>query len=344
MEWLANVSIKWVLVAVGLLLVARTALTHSPRGRLGLAAARELLDAGLIATVVVFLLVRPHFLQAYFIPSESMHPTLVESDRILVNKLIYRFISPRRGEILVFRPPEAAVPDQKDYIKRVVGLPGETLEVQPERVLVDGRTLMRLTSASASETLEETYATGASLGFTYPLHGGGAMVSHGKVIISGGIGPDLEVACFGPRDVVRQADGYVSVNNRVLLAPAFGTIQASSDLEQWGGEPGLQGTVYTVDGTPRLILVRGRELRLDPGHVLINGRRLEEDYVAEPARYALPPVRLAARQYFVMGDNRNRSFDSHVWGPLPQQRIIGRAEILFWPWNRAHFIHLNGNR
>src|SRR4028119_375516 len=103
MEWLATLSVRWILVAAGVLLLARRALLAARKNPLGAATARELLEALLVALVVVFLILRPFVVQAYFIPSESMHPTLRESDRLLVNKLVYRFGPPRRGEIVVFR-------------------------------------------------------------------------------------------------------------------------------------------------------------------------------------------------------------------------------------------------
>src|SRR5438128_2287550 len=114
MEWLANLSVRWVLVAIGLLVATRAALLHGSRAR-ALAAVGEFLESATIAVVVVFLVIRPHFLQAYYIPSESMRPTLKEGDRVLVNKWIYRLTSPRRGEIVVFRPPEDKVPEPRDY-------------------------------------------------------------------------------------------------------------------------------------------------------------------------------------------------------------------------------------
>src|SRR5437868_7092296 len=127
MEWLANISVKWILVGIGLLLVLRLALTCR-RDSTGSPTSCEFIDSTLVAVVVVFLLVRPFLFQAYFIPSESMHPTLLEGDRILVDKFIYRVHPPQRGDIVVFRPPEGRVPELKDYVKRVIGLPGETVE------------------------------------------------------------------------------------------------------------------------------------------------------------------------------------------------------------------------
>jgi len=93
----------------------------------------ELLDSGLIAFILVFIIIRPFVVQAFYIPSESMVPTLLPGDRILVNKFIYRLNPPRRGDIIVFDAPEYALQPgdgRKDYVKRLVGLPGDRILVR----------------------------------------------------------------------------------------------------------------------------------------------------------------------------------------------------------------------
>jgi len=337
MEWLANVSIKWVLVWIGALLLLRALLLRG-RGWSFSGAVREFVEAALVAVVTVFLLVRPFLVQAYFIPSESMHSTLLESDRLLVNKILYRLRPPHRKEIVVFRPPEERVPEMKDYIKRVIGLPGETIEVVPKRLLADGRTLMRITRLTASQGMRENYQTEAEIGFTFPLGMGRVVVSGNTAVLAGGPGDDLRVAVYRPRDAVRVGPHTVTVNGKTLLSTVWGKITTRTDVSQWGGDPELEGRVVYVDAEPRLILVRGEKLTLDPGHVLVDGRRLVEPYVAEDPEYAMPPMEIPEDQYFVMGDNRNRSFDSHAWGPLPRSHILGRADFLFWPPHRFRLI------
>jgi len=93
----------------------------------------ELLDSGLIAFILVFIIIRPFVVQAFFIPSESMVPTLRPGDRILVNKFLYRLNSPQRGDVIVFDAPPQALQDgdgRKDYVKRLVGLPGDRIIVR----------------------------------------------------------------------------------------------------------------------------------------------------------------------------------------------------------------------
>jgi signal peptidase I len=92
----------------------------------------ELLDSGVIAFVLVFVLIRPFVVQAFFIPSRSMVPALLDGDRILVNKFVYRLNSPERGDIIVFNaPPQALQGDtQKDFVKRLIGLPGDAIQIK----------------------------------------------------------------------------------------------------------------------------------------------------------------------------------------------------------------------
>jgi signal peptidase I len=78
--------------------------------------------------VIVALLVKTFLLQAFYIPSGSMIPTLKIKDRVLVNKLSYDLHGVHRGDIVVFKSPEANTGSTKDLIKRVVGLPNETIE------------------------------------------------------------------------------------------------------------------------------------------------------------------------------------------------------------------------
>lgn len=90
----------------------------------------EFVDSGLIAFLLVFCVIRPFVVQAFWIPSGSMEPTLMVGDRILVNKFVLRFREPRRQEIIVFEAPPQASPEPKDFIKRVVALPGDEVEVR----------------------------------------------------------------------------------------------------------------------------------------------------------------------------------------------------------------------
>jgi signal peptidase I len=88
---------------------------------------------------LVAFVVKTFLIQAFFIPSGSMLPTLHEDDRVLVNKLSYDLHDVHRGDLVVFERPEGEAAGQiRDLIKRVVGLPGERIEQRDGDVYIDG--------------------------------------------------------------------------------------------------------------------------------------------------------------------------------------------------------------
>ncbi len=155
--------------------------------------------------LVLALLIRTFVAEPRFIPSDSMVPTLLVGDRLIIEKVSYRFHPPQAGDIVVFDPPpqlqERGYARDQAFIKRIIGLPGQIIEVRDRQVWVD----------------------------QHPL---------------------------------------------------------------------------------------------------------QEPYVAEAPDYQMPPVKVPPGSYFVMGDNRNNSNDSHVWGFLPSDNLIGRACFRFFPLTR----------
>jgi signal peptidase I len=94
-----------------------------------------------IAVLAAFLL-RIFVVQPFSIPSGSMEPTLKPHDRVLVNKLAYDLHPLHRGDVIVFKkPPDDNTPGIKDLIKRVIGLPGETITGKNRQVYIDGKLL-----------------------------------------------------------------------------------------------------------------------------------------------------------------------------------------------------------
>lgn len=70
----------------------------------------------------------------------------------------------------------------------------------------------------------------------------------------------------------------------------------------------------------------------------VNGVMQDEPYTNEHPEYNLAPLTVPPGQVLVLGDNRNKSFDSHVWGFLPERNIIGRAVVKYWPPWRVGFV------
>lgn len=99
--------------------------------------AREFLDPFIIAGVAAWVLIT-FVARTYYIPSGSMLPTLQIHDVLLVDKFEYRFHVPNRGDIVVFPPP---IPTPDDFIKRVIGRPGDHLEVKAGIVTINGQAL-----------------------------------------------------------------------------------------------------------------------------------------------------------------------------------------------------------
>ena len=98
---------------------------------------RELLESILIAGVLAFFVIT-FVVQSFVVEGPSMEPSFYHGERLFVNKFIYRFREPERGDIIIFEPRGA--PSSK-FIKRVIGLPGETIELRGGEVYVDGALL-----------------------------------------------------------------------------------------------------------------------------------------------------------------------------------------------------------
>lgn len=197
--------------------------------------------------ILAVFLVRSFIVEPFKIPSGSMMPTLLAGDFILVNKFTYglrvpifnnTFIElnqPKRGDVIVFHyPPAPSV----DYIKRVIGLPGDRIKYQDKRLVVNGEEL-RLDDAG-----------------------------------------DYEYVMSGLNMVTakKYREQLGSVEHDILIHDVMG----SYDSDSIGGKFAL-----------------GEEITVPPGH------------------------------YLAMGDNRDNSSDSRVWGFVPERNLVGKA---FFIW------------
>jgi signal peptidase I len=275
MEVLTNPSWQSVLAAVVLLVILRLVL--------GLGKSQwaksisEVSESLAIAIFLVFLIIRPFVVQAYYIPSGSMRPTLLEQDRILVNKFIFRFREPRHGDVVVFKSPPSAEQDEKDFIKRVMGLPGDRIRVTPGYVMVND---VQWDHAELRAKLINFSSSGCLLDIRVKLNPNGAYVD-GKQVTK----QDIAIASGNP-------DAHVVIH---------------------------------------------------PGSVYRNGKKLSESYTAEDPDQPYPisdkeTFTVPKGEIFVMGDNRNHSSDSRVWGLLDRRRLEGEAMFIFWPFDRIRWL------
>jgi signal peptidase I len=81
----------------------------------------------------------------------------------------------------------------------------------------------------------------------------------------------------------------------------------------------------------RIIALPGDTIEVKNGAVYVNGLKLDEPYIKEPPTYNLPPKKIPENEYFVLGDNRNNTSDSHNGWTVPRQNIIGKAWLSIWP-------------
>lgn len=285
-EKLANLSWQSVLLIVAALFIARFLLLK--QGSNFARSIAEIAESLGIAMALVFFIIRPFLVQAFFIPSGSMEPTLLIHDHILVNKLGYRFFEPKPGDVVVFlAPPESDElwGEEKDYIKRLIAVPGDRVEVRPASFKVDGRSLSRF-DVEATVTPPSLIARDVKLKY--------------------------------------QKDGVL-----------------------------LEGEKIGKEELARMFDVKPEQIEITPGQTLVNGKALDEPYIAEDPDYTLsaeyPAPNMTPQEdgtlmvpegyYFVLGDNRNNSNDSHKWGPFEEHRMIGKAMFKFWPPGRWGPVH-----
>lgn len=328
-ETLANLNILWILgiiVAASLIRMAFVS-SKSETAR----SISEILESGMIAVALVFLIIRPFVIQAFFIPSPSMEPTLLgknnSGDRILVNKFGYRLGTPHRDDVVVFLAPPAAMAGDPEFIKRLIGLPGDKIEVFAGHVNINGTlhshtdvrqklTGLGLCGAEAQADINDEPQLQADCHVKFVPDG--VQVSDNNHHVQLITKERLAEIYTGQKDLpVTIQPGYTVRNGEKLEEP-FIAEDPDYDMRIYGGEPlkhlYSMGDDYRLAGQP----IMPSEYQADVVH---------------------PTEPLPAGHYLMMGDNRNDSSDGTQWGPLEAHRVVGRAQFIFWPPSRIGIIH-----
>lgn len=160
---------------------------------------KALLVAAGLVIVIRWLLFAP-----FIVEGSSMHPNFETGERLIVNKLIYRFAEPKRGEVIVFHANE-----YKDYIKRVIALPGETIRIEDDLVYVNGEPI-------DEPYLKEVLEQAAKLGVPY----------NNKGVYVENIVPENTVFVLGDN----RSD---STDSRMIGVVSYDEIVGRADLKFW---------------------------------------------------------------------------------------------------------------
>ncbi len=313
---LDEIPFRWVLISFG----AGVALFWQ--------SGRELVRIGLLAAVIVFGLVRPFVVQAFYIPSRSMENTLLVNDHIFVNKFTYYFQEPDRWDIVVFEYPSNP---RKDYIKRLVGRPGDTVAVRNHRIQVNGSFVRRdyLHSETELRLLSAPKSITADNPNMIRFRGDGVEVNRRMVLAQENSSDPVRLRASILK-VFEEAGDHrikeVHVNGTTInrsLSRRFGPIHVPQEGE-------------TVD----LSDLTSRELNF---YFRMISRRTEanistRDGMIYRGGVPLKEFKVPEDMYFVMGDNRDHSEDSRVWGFVPESKMLGEAMFIYWPPTRAGVI------
>lgn len=134
----------------------------------------------------------------------------------------------------------------------------------------------------------------------------------------------------------------LQIGDRIVVEKLsyYGRLPQPGDIIVFDPPLLLQQQGYDKDQAfiKRVIAKAGQTVQVKNGKVYVNNVPLTEPYIQAPPEYTWGPVQVPADHYIVMGDNRNNSNDSHIWGFLPRQNIIGRAWLRFSPFGRFGYV------
>ncbi|MBV6622574.1 MAG: signal peptidase I [Rivularia sp. (in: Bacteria)] len=157
------------------------------------------------------------------------------------------------------------------------------------------------------------------------------------------------ILAFGLRTFVAEAryipsgsmEPTLQINDRLIIDKVsydFSSPQRD-DIVVFNPTKTLHSENYHEAFIKRLIGLPGETVEVNNGLVYINGSPLKENYIEAKPNYKFGPVTVPNDSYLVLGDNRNNSYDSHYWGFVPRNKIIGKAIVRFYPFNRVGFFN-----
>ncbi len=277
----------------------RITATGSTRSAKGKNSFRETTEAILIALLAALIL-RAFVVQAFRIPTGSMKDTLLVGDFLLVNKFVYgvrtpdripvidaqipffrlpAFKQPHNGDVVVFKYP---LDKSLDYIKRCIGVAGQTIEIRDDEVFINGAPEGR--KVDLGRTFDAEDGRHVQLDQITSTFGKKYTIRHY---------PDDGGPYHLPEIKIPHAGMTIAVNQRTLAQ--YGALITQYENKN----AAIRGGALLIDGKP------------------------------------IPEYTFKSNYYFMMGDNRDNSSDSRVWGMLPESNIVGEALLIYFSWDKA---------
>ncbi|GFH18425.1 peptidase_S26 domain-containing protein, partial [Haematococcus lacustris] len=117
------------------------------------------------------------------------------------------------------------------------------------------------------------------------------------------------------------------ITYRFIRPPSPGDVIIFHPVRPEGRRSFLDDDVFIK----RIVAVEGDTVEVHDGRTYVNGVPQQEPFINEAPAYVMDKLTVPPGDVFVMGDNRNNSYDSHIWGPLPLENVLGRAVAKYWP-------------